>query len=110
MDDLPTKYVVTLRTLFTDDERIPFGQIGRTLLSPYTIEEIEEGVTVQIGGANLTLHTLIDADRGARGIKVKWITTPLTRLEDCFDFGRSSFLSKVAIVILSAGTSLLKSA
>lgn len=41
-----------------------------------------------IGAANLTLHTLIDEEHGARGIKVKWDTTTETRLEDCFDFGR----------------------
>lgn len=75
-------------SLSTEDERTVFGHIGRMLMSSlYTLEEIEGGILVQIGGANLTIHTLLDEANSARGIKIKWDADPVYRFEDCIDFG-----------------------
>ncbi|CAH0725126.1 unnamed protein product, partial [Brenthis ino] len=69
------------------DERTVYGHIGRTVYSVYTSEEIEGGVLIQIGRINLTVHTIYDDVREARGIKIKWNTQDPVRFEDCFDFG-----------------------
>lgn len=71
---------------FTDDERRVIGQIGRTLLNTYTMEEVDGGVEVQIEGANLTINPVHDDSRSARGIKIRWTAGVNMRLEDCFDF------------------------
>ncbi|XP_026728034.1 uncharacterized protein LOC113494086 [Trichoplusia ni] len=73
--------------LIEENERSTLGQIGRTLEGPYTVEEIEGGVFVQIGNVNLTLKTVYDASAKARGIKFDWQASAAHRLEDCIDFG-----------------------
>ncbi|XP_031763119.2 myogenesis-regulating glycosidase-like [Galleria mellonella] len=74
--------------LITENEETTIGHIGRSLVSSIFItEEIEGGVEVQIGGANLTIHTV--SDTNARGIKVKWVAPTHLRLEDCFNFGKN---------------------
>ncbi|XP_021194261.3 myogenesis-regulating glycosidase [Helicoverpa armigera] len=73
--------------LTEDDERVIFGQIGRTLVSTYTLEDIEGGILVRIGNVNLTVFTQYDVASKARGIKFNWVADKNTRLEDCIDFG-----------------------
>ncbi|XP_026727594.1 myogenesis-regulating glycosidase-like [Trichoplusia ni] len=73
--------------LIEENERSTLGQIGRTLVGPYTVEEIEGGVFVQIGNVNLTLKTVYDSTAKARGIKFDWQASAANRLEDCIDFG-----------------------
>lgn len=78
--------------LFTDDVRTVYGQIGRTLVSTstYTVIDIEGGVEIHVGAVNLTIYTLYDEETEARGVKFDWNAGPLTRLEDCIDFGINS--------------------
>ncbi|XP_023942929.2 myogenesis-regulating glycosidase-like [Bicyclus anynana] len=73
--------------LTTGDVRTVYGHIGRTLYSPFTSEDIEGGVLVHIGSANLTVRTVRDDAADARGIKIKWDSYEPLRFEDCFDFG-----------------------
>ncbi|XP_028171145.1 myogenesis-regulating glycosidase-like [Ostrinia furnacalis] len=74
-----------------DDERKVLSHIGRTLFGPYTIEDIEGGVEVHLGTANLTIHTVYDQATNARGIKFNWDAPANTRLEDCIDFGNKQW-------------------
>lgn len=55
------------------------------------MEDVEGGVEVQMGAANLTIHTVYDDQRSARarGIKIRWTAGTGLRLEDCHDFGES---------------------
>ncbi|XP_034833635.1 myogenesis-regulating glycosidase-like [Maniola hyperantus] len=73
--------------LTKDEERIVYGHIGRTLYSVYSSEDIEGGVLIHIGSANLTVRTVRDDAADARGIKIKWDSNEPLRFEDCFDFG-----------------------
>uniref|UniRef100_A0A2A4JLH7 Glycoside hydrolase family 31 N-terminal domain-containing protein n=1 Tax=Heliothis virescens TaxID=7102 RepID=A0A2A4JLH7_HELVI len=73
--------------LTEDDERVVFGQIGRTLVSTYTLEPIEGGILVRVGNVNLTVFTQYDVASNGRGIKLSWVADQNTRLEDCIDFG-----------------------
>ncbi|KAG6452085.1 hypothetical protein O3G_MSEX007467 [Manduca sexta] len=75
--------------LHEDDERTVFGHIGRTITSSsaFTVEDVTGGIEVRVGTANLTISTLYDATKKARGIKIRWDAGPQMRLEDCIDFG-----------------------
>ncbi|XP_075979492.1 myogenesis-regulating glycosidase-like isoform X2 [Anticarsia gemmatalis] len=73
--------------LIQDKERNVLGQIGRTLTGPFVAEEVEGGMVIIMGTTNLTINTLYDEERNARGIKFKWQANAMTRLEDCLDFG-----------------------
>lgn len=78
------------------------GHIGRTVYSVYTSEEIEGGVLIQVGRINLTVHTLYDDAKSARGIKIKWDTEDPVRFEDCFDFGKEMiFYYKLILFLIS---------
>ncbi|CAH2258723.1 jg5405 [Pararge aegeria aegeria] len=72
---------------FRRDERTVYGHIGRTLYSAYTSEDVEGGVNIFIGTANLTVRTVRDDAVDARGIKIKWDSYEPIRFEDCLDFG-----------------------
>ncbi|XP_068622815.1 myogenesis-regulating glycosidase-like [Battus philenor] len=76
-----------LLSLEKGEERTVYGHIGRTLVSTYSVEEVEGGLEVHVGGVNLTLNTIYDQTTDARGIKIKWNSLTPLRLEDCFDFG-----------------------
>ncbi|XP_072938350.1 myogenesis-regulating glycosidase-like [Epargyreus clarus] len=76
-------------TLIKGDDKYVYGHIGRTLISPFTIEEIEGGIEVHMGNVNLTVHTLYDYIHDARGIKIRWNSFAPIRLEDCLDFGKN---------------------
>ncbi|XP_022126353.2 myogenesis-regulating glycosidase [Pieris rapae] len=76
-----------LLALTEGSDRKVLGQIGRTQYSVYTSEEIEGGVLIRIGSANLTVRTFYDDVTDARGIKIKWDTKEQLRFEDCYDFG-----------------------
>ncbi|CAB3244188.1 unnamed protein product [Arctia plantaginis] len=68
-------------------DRKLLGQIGRTLFSPFVDEEIEGGTLISYGTTNLTVNTLYDEEREARGIKFTWLAETGIRLEDCINFG-----------------------
>lgn len=86
--------------LSQNNERVNFGHIGRTLISPYIVEETVNGMLVTIGTTNLTINTLYDADTNARGIKLYWHTDTVTRLEDCINFGKDIGKAMVVMVLL----------
>ncbi|XP_041980660.1 myogenesis-regulating glycosidase-like [Aricia agestis] len=73
--------------LTKDGDRTEYGHIGRTFYSVFTSEQIEGGVLIRIGSANLTIHTLYDEEAEARGIKLRWNSEDPVRFEDCLDFG-----------------------
>ncbi|GBP18687.1 Myogenesis-regulating glycosidase [Eumeta japonica] len=69
------------------EEREILGHIGRTLPSIDTsITELDNGVTAQVGAANLTVTSFYEEDRDAYGIRISWDAGPLQKLQDCFDF------------------------
>ncbi|KAH9640194.1 hypothetical protein HF086_008430 [Spodoptera exigua] len=63
------------------------SKIGRTLVAPFTVTDVDGGLLVRIGNVNLTINTLYEAATQARGIKFSWEADQYTRLEDCIDFG-----------------------
>lgn len=69
-----------------------FGQVGRTLVAPYTVTDVDGGLLVRIGNVNLTINTVYEAATQARGIKFSWEADQYTRLEDCIDFGEHNNL------------------
>lgn len=74
--------------MILDGEKTVYGHIGRTLYSVYSSEDIDGGVLIHIGSANLTVRTVRDDAADARGIQVKWDSLEPLRFEDCLDFGK----------------------
>ncbi|KAL4713791.1 hypothetical protein ACJJTC_012308 [Scirpophaga incertulas] len=74
-------------TLTRGDEEQVLGHIGRTLVQPFTSTDIERGVEIHNGNANLTIFTVYDEESKARGVKISWDAPSTIRLEDCIDFG-----------------------
>ncbi|XP_013183848.2 myogenesis-regulating glycosidase [Amyelois transitella] len=69
------------------DETTELGYIGRTLVSSFTSEDVDDGVLVTMGAATLLISTVYDDSKDARGIKIKWDAPSRLRLEDCIAFG-----------------------
>lgn len=76
--------------MILDGDKTVYGHIGRTLYSVYSSEDIDGGVLIHIGSANLTVRTVRDDAADARGIQVKWDSQEPLRFEDCLDFGKYS--------------------
>ncbi|XP_053611418.1 myogenesis-regulating glycosidase-like [Plodia interpunctella] len=74
-------------TLIDGDESTELGFIGRTLVSTFTTEDVDDGVLVTMGAATLLLNTVYNEAENARGIKIKWDAPSQMRLEDCLSFG-----------------------